>query len=308
MAKVKQQPHYRQRVKKVAQIRIAGPDRKGIIATITQFLFSKGCNIEDIDQRILDDFLVMTLQVNFSDLSDNIEDFTSDLLKTAKKVGCTAEFKPIDKTRLKNVVLLVSREAHCLEDLINNFKKKKLHGRIVAVIGNHETLKKQAEKAKLPFYYIASEKKKEHETAILEILEKLDVDLIVLARYMQILSPEFVFKYEGRIINIHPSLLPAFPGPRAYHQAYHRGVEVVGVTAHFVTTNLDEGPIITQDSFRIDKTCTELEEVIRKGREKEAIVLTQAVKLFLEDRLILRRGKVLDNKKAPLCDINLNKE
>ncbi|HBF12739.1 MAG TPA: hypothetical protein DDW49_05030 [Deltaproteobacteria bacterium] len=291
---------YRNPSKKVAQVRIAGKDRKGIIATATAFLYKEGCNIEDIDQRLLDDYLTMNMLVDYSDLASPLPQFINKLKKAALTVGCEAEFNPLESKKIKNVALLVSKESHCLLNLLGDMKKKQIKGQPVVIIGNHPDLKSIAEKNKIPFYYVAAEKKKLHEARVLKILEKFQPDLIVLARYMQILSPEFVFRHEGKIINIHPSLLPAFPGPRPYHQAFNKGVEVIGVTAHFVTTDLDEGPIITQDCARIDKTKDTVDTFIAKGRNLEAKVLSRAVKLFVDDRLALRRGKVIDNKKLKL--------
>ncbi|MDO8520110.1 MAG: formyltetrahydrofolate deformylase [Deltaproteobacteria bacterium] len=288
---------YRHPSKKVARIRIAGPDRKGIIAAVTGFLSRHNCNIEDIDQRILEGYLIMNMLVDCSGLKSPLPRFTGELARAASSVGCEAEFKTIDDRAVKNVAFLVTKEPHCLNDILSQIKKKKLIGKPAVVIGNHPDLRGLAKKFGVPFFHIPSEKRKEHEGEVLALLKKFDVDLIVLARYMQILSPEFIFRYEGKIINIHPSLLPAFPGPRSYHQAYNKGVEIVGVTAHFVTTDLDEGPIITQESFRVDKTRDTLESYMEKGKKAEAKVLTRAVRLFLENRLVLRRGKVIDNKK-----------
>jgi formyltetrahydrofolate deformylase len=290
---------YRKALKKVAQIRVAGIDKKGIIAAVTGYLSQCNCNIEDIDQRILEGYLIMNMQVDYSDLSLGLKPFVQGLERTALKLGMEASFKEESK-KLKKVALLVTKESHCLDDLLKNFKSGQLKGTPAVIIGNQDDLKKIAQKAKIPFHFVPSEKKKLHENEVLEILKENDIDLIVLARYMQILSPEFVFRYEGKIINIHPSLLPAFPGPRSYHQAYNKGVEIAGVTAHFVTTDLDEGPIICQESFRIDKGRDAVENLIEKGRQLEAKALTRAVKLFLDDRLCLRRGKVIDSKKENL--------
>lgn len=289
---------YRTPGKKVAKIRIVGPDRKGIISTITTFLFKNSCNIEDIDQRILEGYLMMNMLIDYSNLSIPESTFIIHLKKEASKVACEAQFRPLVSKALKDVAILVSKERHCLRDLLDQMKKKKIKGRPVVVIGNHPDLKGWVRQLNIPFYDVASTNRKEHEAKVLKILKQYDVDLIVLARYMQILSPEFVFRHEGKIINIHPSLLPAFPGPRSYHQAYNKGVEVIGVTAHFATTDLDEGPIIAQDCFKVDKTKDTVEDFIKKGRTLEAKVLSRAVKLFLEDRLTLRRGKVIDSKKS----------
>ncbi len=288
---------YRKQAKKVARIRIAGRDKKGIIATITSYLYENGCNIEDIDQRILEGYLIMNMLVDFSALKTGLSRFLSGLDLVGREIGVETTFKPEEKKNIKNVALLVTKESHCLTYLLDQFKAKKLQGRPVVVIGNQSELKDVARRYGIPFYYVASEKKRQHEEEVLTLIKKFDCDLIVLARYMQILSPEFIFRHEGKIINIHPSLLPAFPGPRSYHQAFNKGVEVVGVTAHFVTTDLDEGPIIAQDCFKVDKTCDTVDTLLQRGRQLEAKVLGRAVKLFLEDRLVLRRGKVLDSKK-----------
>lgn len=289
---------YRNPRKKVAKIRIAGPDAKGIIATITRFAYINNCNIEDIDQRILEGYLIMNMKIDFSDLKIPLTDFIKNLKKTAAGIGMEATCQPLQARAIKNVAILVTRESHCLLDLLKNMRAKKLRGKPVVIIGNHPDLKGVAGRYKIPFYFVPANNRKEHENNVLKLLQKFAVDLVVLARYMQILSPEFIFKNEGKIINIHPSLLPAFPGPRSYHQAYNKGVEIVGVTAHFATTDLDEGPIITQGCFKVDKTRHTVDDFIKKGRDLEAKTLTRAVKLFLEDRLTLRRGKVFDNKKA----------
>lgn len=281
----------------LARIRIAGPDRKGIIAAMTTYLFKSGCNIEDIDQRILDDILVMNMLVSTSGLKGSTEHFVAGLKAAARKVGCDASFQPVVARSKKNIAILVTREPQCLEKLLADCKRKIIKGEPVVILGNRPDLAPVAKKHNIPFYWSPAEKKLEHERFILEKLNELDIDVIVLARYMQILSPDFCFRYEGKILNIHPSLLPSFPGARAYSQAFQKGVEIVGVTAHFVTTDLDQGPIICQDAFKVDKTHDTVESIATRGKKLEAAVLAQAVKLFCEDRLSLRRGKVVDNKK-----------
>lgn len=283
-------------LKKVAKIHIAGPDKKGIIATITQFLFNNQCNIEDIDQRIHDNFLIMNMIIDLKGVKKNIPELASDLKLAAQKVGCEARLTLEDAKKEKNVVVLATKEPHCLEALLAAYKKNQLGGRIVAIVANYTDLESIALKARIPFHFVSSVNRKKHEQDVLKILDSVNTDLVVLARYMQILSPEFVFRYEGRIINIHPSLLPAFPGPRSYHQAFNKGVEIAGVSAHFVTTDLDEGPIIAQEFYRVKKGIDTPESMIKKGRILEAKALLRATKLFLSDRLVLRRGKVLDKK------------
>ena len=193
--------------------------------------------------------------------------------------------------------ILVTKESHCLEALVRDMKAGRIQATPKVILSNRPELASLARKLKLPFHHSPSDKKKDHEAFLIQQIQKVEADVIILARYMQILSPEFCFRYEDRIINIHPSLLPSFPGALPYAQAFNKGVEVAGVTAHFATTDLDQGPIITQEAFKVDKRKASLEEVKQKGRDKEAKVLCRAVKLFCSDELVLRRGKVVHSKK-----------
>ncbi len=285
--------------KSIAHLRIAGPDKMGIIARTTSFLYENRCNIEDIDQRILDGYLIMNMWVDVSQVLKRLSGFEKSLKEAAASIGVSAELRLKEARQVKNAVMLVSHEDHCAKSLLAAFNTpgSPRGGRFVAIIGNHPDLEPLAKRYKIPFHLVPSTNRKQHEAEILKLLDRYAVDLIALARYMQILSPDFVFRHEGRIVNIHPSLLPAFPGPRAYHQAHNKGVDWIGVTAHFVTTDLDEGPIICQEAIRVDKNKDSVEEYIRKGQALEAKALTKAVSLFLVDRLFLRRGKVLDSKK-----------
>ncbi|MBI2066984.1 MAG: formyltetrahydrofolate deformylase [Deltaproteobacteria bacterium] len=280
----------------MARIRVAGPDRKGIIATVTTHLFQNNLNIEDIDQRILEGFLVMNMQVDLSGLRGPLPLFREGLKKVGRSIGMEITLEVLEERRIKNVALLVTKEPHCLTTILQKMREGKIHGQARLILSNRRELKPTADQYKIPFHYFPSAKKQEQEQKILKELSRHEIDLIVLARYMQILSPEFCFRYEGKIINIHPSLLPSFPGARAYSQAFHKGVEVVGVTAHFVTTDLDQGPIITQGAFRINKSKESLESIAVKGKKLEADVLAKAVKLFCDNRLALRRGKVVDSR------------
>ncbi len=284
--------------KKTAHVRVAGPDKKGIISTVTTYLFKNNANIEDIDQRILEGILVMNMVVDMKDLPLSLPAFREGLKKVGQKIGMDITLTIDEPRRIKQIALLVTKESHCLTTLLKAMKSGGTRGRPTLILSNRPDLQPIAEKNNIPFFYYPSDKKKEQERLILDHLAKEDIDLIVLARYMQILSPEFCFRYEGKIINVHPSLLPSFPGARAYSQAYDKGVEVVGVTAHFVTTDLDQGPIICQDSFKVDKARHSLEEIIARGKKLEADVLARAVKLFCEDRLSLRRGKVIDSRRS----------
>ncbi len=282
--------------RKTAHVRVAGPDHKGIIATVTTHLFKNNINIEDIDQRILEDFLVMNMVVDLAGCPLSEARLRESLKKVGRQIGMEITCQIEKSKKKKDVAILVTREPHCLTLLLKQIASGTIRGHACVVLANRPDLEPLARKYRVPFYCFPSDNKKEHESAILEKLAEHDIDAIVLARYMQILSPEFCFRYEGKIINIHPSLLPAFPGARAYSQAYNKGVEVVGVTSHFVTTDLDQGPIICQDSFKIDKVRDSLETIIEKGKRIEAQVLARAVKLYCDDRLALRRGKVIDSR------------
>ena len=191
----------------------------------------------------------------------------------------------------KNIAIFVSKEPHCLQALIRAQMKKELKGRISVVIGTENTLSSIARKAKIPFVLVNEKNQDKAETKIIQVCKKYDIDLIALARYMRILTPNFVWRYPNRIINIHPSLLPAFPGAMAYAQAYERGTKIIGVTSHYVTENLDQGPIIFQDSFDVKPEHT-LESIKRSGQKLEAQVLLKAVKMHLSEKLEVRWRKV----------------
>ncbi|HEX5036801.1 MAG TPA: formyltetrahydrofolate deformylase [bacterium] len=283
--------------KKLAKVRVAGPDHKGIIATVTMHLFKSGLNIEDIDQRLLEGYLVMNMVVDLQGAKTSVPALKESLKAVGKKIGMDITLTPEAARKVKHLALLVTREPHCLQTLLKDIKSGTIRGKPVVVLANRPDLQNLAEKHGAPFFHYPSDKKKEHERFVLDKLAEYDVDLIVLARYMQILSPEFCFRYEGKIINIHPSLLPSFPGARPYSQAFDKGVEVVGVTAHFVTTDLDQGPIICQDAFKVDKHKDPLEKIVERGKQIEAKTLARAVKLFCDDRLALRRGKVIDSRR-----------
>ena len=187
----------------------------------------------------------------------------------------------------KNIAVFVTKEPHCLQTLIRAQNKKELKGKIAVVIGTENTLSGMAKKARLPFVLINEKNQDKAESKIIQVCKKYDIDLIALARYMRILTPNFVWRYPNRIINIHPSLLPAFPGVMAYAQAFERGTKIIGVTSHYVTENLDQGPIIFQDSFDVKPEHT-LESIKRAGQKLEAEVLLKAVRMHLADKLEVR--------------------
>ncbi|WP_366523052.1 formyltetrahydrofolate deformylase [Nitrosopumilus sp.] len=273
--------------KTVVGITIVGKDREGIVATFTNFAFSKGGNIEKVNQNVIKGLFGMYLEVSFSKTID-VKKFDSDIQSLAKKEKMDVSTHHETNSQ-KNIAVLVTKEPLCLETIITNAKS--LKGKISVIIGTEKTLEPLAKKAKIPFIAIEEKIQDKAEEKIIKICKQYDIDLISLARYMRILSPNFVWRYPNRIINIHPSLLPAFPGALAYAQAYERGTKIVGVTSHYVTENLDQGPIIFQDSFKVDPNDT-LEKIKTKGQKLEADTLFKAMKMHLENKLEVRWRKV----------------
>ena len=273
--------------KTVVGITVVGKDREGIVATFTNFAFSKGGNIEKVNQNVIKGLFGMYLEVSFSKSVD-VKKFDFDIQSLSKKEKMDVSTHHETNSQ-KNIAVLVTKEPLCLQTILANAKS--LKGKISVIMGTEKTLEQLAKKAKIPFVAIEDKIQGNAEEKIIQVCKKYDVDLISLARYMRILSPNFVWRYPNRIINIHPSLLPAFPGASAYEQAFERGTKIVGVTSHYVTENLDQGPIIFQDSFRVDPNDT-LEEMKAKGQKLEADTLLKAMKMHLENKLEVRWRKV----------------
>lgn len=274
--------------KQVATITLIGHDKAGVIARITQLLFQLGANIEAMEEQVTRGHFSMTLQASWTpakfdhaSIQRRIREAAQDLRMEVK-----IHFAPQGPQRL---AILVTKEPHVLEGLLA--KSAKLGCKPVVVIGNRPDLGPIARKAKLPFYHVPFTNRATAEEETLKLLEKHEVDFVVLARFMKILSPNFVWRWKNKIINIHPSLLPAFPGANAYRQAYERGVKVVGVTAHFVTPNLDEGPIIAQESLRV-KSDEPLAGIVKRGQALETKCVLGAVRAFLSRRLDVHWGRV----------------
>lgn len=273
--------------KTVVGITVVGKDREGIVATFTNFAFSRGGNIEKVNQNVIKGLFGMYLEVSFSKSLD-VKKFDSEIQSLAKKEKMDVSTHHETNSQ-KNIAIFVTKEQLCLETILKNAKS--LKGKISVIIGTEETLEPLAKKAKIPFVSVDEKNQEKAEAKIIQICKKYDIDLITLARYMRILSPNFVWRYPNRIINIHPSLLPAFPGALAYAQAFERGTKIVGVTSHYVTENLDQGPIIFQDSFKVDPNDT-LEKIKAKGQKLEADTLLKATKMHLENKLEVRWRKV----------------
>lgn len=275
---------------KLATITVAGKDKPGIIAKSTTCLFEHGVNIVSLDEKVVAGIFSMTLNADIGKVK-NLAQLEKALAKVGGELDLIVKIQLHDTKFHKHLALFVTKENHCLEEIVKQCKSGKIRAKPVVVIGNNAELKPLAQKLGIPFHLADGENKPEREARMIALLKRYNADFIALARYMQILSPEFVARYEGRIINIHPSLLPAFPGARPYSQALEAGVEIVGVTAHFVTTDLDRGPVICQDAFRINKKDS-LEKIRDKGQKQEAKMLAKACELFSKDKLYLHWGKV----------------
>ncbi len=276
-----------------ATLTLIGADKSGVIARVTQFLFQHQANIEGLEEQVSRGEFSMTLQASWEEQAFDRPGVERGLKALAKDLGMDINIhvsRPKSKMRLG---ILVTRETHVFEALIAACQKKKLKAEPVVVISNRKDLQPLAESVGLPFYFVDYRDRAKAEKKILKLAADYEVDFMVLARFMKILSPNFVWRWKNRIINIHPSLLPAFPGASAYRQAYEKGVKVVGVTAHFVTPDLDQGPIISQDCFRL-KGNESLKEIVQRGQACEAKCLVSAVAKFLKNRLDVHWGKVYE--------------
>ena len=277
-----------------AVLLISAPDKIGLVHEITGFIAKNNGNIINLDQHIDKDTKTFLMRVEWDLSTFKIprEKIKEEFEKVAKKHNMNFEIKFSDY--IPKVAIFVSKLGHCLHDLLYRFSSGDLPGKVVAVFSNHKDFENLAKFYGIPYFYfpITKENKLEQEEKELEILKALDVDLIILARYMQILSKNFVEKYENKIINIHHSFLPAFPGAKPYHRAYKRGVKIIGATSHYVTEELDAGPIIEQDVIRVSHKDT-IEDFIKKGQDLEKLVLARAVKWHLENKILVYNNKTV---------------
>src|ERR687893_1960479 len=277
--------------KTLIEVTVVGPDRKGVVADITNFIFKSGGNIEKINQSVLRGLFGMQLEASFAEEIGRKQQLDLGLKQLAKKLSMEIKVHYQEPNRLQNVAIFVSKEPQCLEGLLQAKKNGQIRANISVIIGSDDTLKSIADDFRIPFHAVVHRDQAKAENRILQLIEQYNIDLIVLAGYMRILTPNFVWRYPNRIINIHPSLLPAFPGAFAYVQAYERGAKIIGCTAHFVTEDLDQGPIIIQESFKVLTEDT-LESIKIKGQIAEALALLEAIKLCLEDKLEVYWGRV----------------
>ena len=272
---------------------LACPDTTGIVYHVSGFLFERGCNIQDSQQFGDEDTQLFFLRVHFS-VPDGLDADTVRKEFAAVGERFSMQWQIRDPHRRARVLLMVSKHGHCLNDLLFRAKSGQLPIDIPAVVSNHPDFALLSASYGVPFYHlpVAQGGKEQQERQVLQIAERENVDLVVLARYMQILSPEMCRALAGRAINIHHSFLPSFKGARPYYQAHDRGVKLIGATAHYVTPDLDEGPIIEQDIARVDHSMSP-ETMTQVGRDVECLVLARAVRWHVEHRILLNGHKTI---------------
>jgi len=279
-------------MKRFATVTVIGRDKTGVIARVTNFLFEQKANIEALEEQVTRGQFSMTLQASWKDGELDGSSIQKGLSQLATALQMEIKLRFTNPSRRQRMAILVTREEHCFEGLMRAWKAGQLKGAEPAVvISNRRELEPLAKQYKLPFVTISWTERAEAESALLKLLEEREIDFLVLARFMKILSPNVVWRFKNKIINVHPSLLPSFPGAQAYRQAYEHGVKIAGVTAHFVSMHLDEGPIISQASFGINPNWG-LKEIVAAGQKLETKVLVNAVKLYLAKRLDVYWGVV----------------
>ena len=277
-----------------ATLLITCPDARGIVSTLSSFLYQYGGNIVHADQHqdIENNLFLMRLEWDLERFSLPLADFAQHFTPIAERLSMNWQLKlSQEKAR---VAILVSQHDHCLADMLNRYGNKELSCDIPLIISNHLNAKPLAQFYGIDFHHtpVSAETKAQVEKTLIALLTEYRIDLIVLARYMQILSPQFVAHYPHQIINIHHSFLPAFVGARPYHRAFERGVKLIGATSHYVTDVLDEGPIIEQDIMRISHR-DQVEDLIQKGRDLERMVLSRAVRWHIENRILAYANKTV---------------
>jgi len=288
----------------LTEITVIGGDKTGLIARVTTLLFERGINIEDLDQAVRDGLFRMSMRVETGEMETDPDELREALSDLGRELGVEIQVRFPSDRETRRIAVCVTKESHCLESLLDAADAGELDVEISAVISNRGTLRELAEAHDVPFYDVGDGKGSPDEDRMLDILAEHDVDLIVLARYMRILGPKIVFRYEDRIINIHPSLLPAFPGAASYRQAKEEGVRIAGVTAHYVTTDLDQGPIITQRAFDVPDDAL-IDEIKARGQPLEAEALLEAVEMHLDDSVSVHRGRTSLRDEADPTDYQL---
>lgn len=297
-------------MKKVVLL-ISCPDQKGIVAKVSNYVFANKCNIIDSQQHStgLDQEFFMRVYFDASGFDGSIDDLRASFQSIADEYKMDFAFH--NQSVKKRMAILVSKYDHCLYDLLLRHQYGELDVEIPVIISNHDSLQHVAENFGIKFHHVPVQKqgsnqkmvehvkevadwdaKKAAEEKILEILKTENIDFIALARYMQILSGDFVSNFPMRVINVHHGFLPAFKGAKPYHQAYEKGVKIIGATSHYVTADLDMGPIIEQDVIRVNHK-DEVDEYLAKGRDIEKLVFARAIKAHIADKIIVHNGRTL---------------
>lgn len=272
-------------------INLSCPDQVGLVKLVASWLFDRGCNILDSDQFRDDSSNRFFMRVHFEgDVA--LPDLKTSFQDVANSCGMTWDVWPC--TDLSKVCILVSKQDHCLLDLLYRARCAELPIDVDLIVSNHRSAYSIAAADDIDYLHlpIDDDNKREQEERLAHEIERRNIDFMILARYMQILSPEFCASMEGRIVNIHHSFLPSFKGAKPYHQAFEKGVKLIGATAHFVTSDLDEGPIIDQDVERVDHRKS-VSDLVAVGRDVERVVLARAVKYVAEHRVMLNGGKTV---------------
>jgi formyltetrahydrofolate deformylase len=271
------------------------PDKQGIVAKVTEFIDNNNGNIIELEQHVDHEEKIFCMRLEWE---------LDKFLIPAEKIGDYFETQVGVKYEMNwnlffsnykhKMALFVSKMSHCLYDILARYKANEWNVEIPMIVSNHETLKLVADAFGIPFYYfpLNAENKKEQEEKELKLLKEKGIHFIVLARYMQVLSDNFIQQYPNKIVNIHHSFLPAFPGAKPYHSAHKRGVKIIGATSHYVTADLDEGPIIEQDVTRISHEDS-IEDLIQKGKDLEKIVLSRAIRAHLQHRLMVYNNRTV---------------
>ncbi len=270
------------------------PDQRGIVASVTQFVSANNGNIINLHEHVDDqeEILLMRVEWDFAGFSLTSDEIASAFEPIAVRFGMSWSFHL--STDVPRMAVFVSREPQCVYDILARYETQEWQVKIPLIVSNHRILEPVAKSFGIPFHWfpITPQTKREQEGKEIALLQENNIDVVVLARYMQILTDRFVDTYKDRIINIHHSFLPAFPGAKPYHSAHHRGVKIIGATSHYVTADLDEGPIIEQDIARVSHRDT-VADFIRKGKDLEKVVLARAIGYHLQHRIIAYRNRTV---------------
>ncbi|MBQ0763850.1 formyltetrahydrofolate deformylase [Marinobacter psychrophilus] len=273
---------------------ISCPDGVGIVAKVSNFLSTYNGWITEASHHsdTHSGWFFMRHEIKANSIPFGLEQFRAAFAPIAREFNMN--WRITDSAQPKKVVLMCSKESHCVADLLHRWQSKELNVEIVAVVSNHDDLRRMVEWHDIPYHHVPVSKGKREEAFahIEDLFEQYQVDVVVLARYMQVLPPELCAKYAGKVINIHHSFLPSFAGARPYHQAYSRGVKLIGATCHYVTQDLDEGPIIEQSVIRITHRDT-TDDMVRLGKDVEKSVLARGLRSHIEDRVITHENKTV---------------